>query len=86
MTELDSTQRASDANPLPRKSNGDGYTMHRDEIARLLNCPDSEMAVRSELNRSGISYRPWYGGQVDAKPEDIHALVAKRELERKAGV
>ena len=82
MTTLDPAKRASDTNPLPRKSNGDGYTMHRTEIAQLLRCEDDEMSVRRELDNAGIPYRPWYGGQVDAKPEAIHALVDRRRMAR----
>ncbi|HET6600252.1 MAG TPA: hypothetical protein VFG60_09835 [Burkholderiaceae bacterium] len=80
--ELDYTRPASDDNPLPRQDHGDGYTMHRDEIARLLWCEDTEMDVRRELNNAGIPYRPWYGGQVDAKPDAVHARAERLRIAR----
>ena len=66
---------ASDANPLPRKSNGDGYTVTIEELAKRLG--RSVTTARSIVESSGVPYRPWFGGQMDIKPVDADRLVEK---------
>lgn len=78
---LDPTQRASDENPLPRKHNGDGYTVTSETLAGRLGW--TRQQAYDLVIDSGVPRRPWYGDQLDIKPADADRLVEQHGPQRK---